>query len=69
MRTAYLFSQITDDDITSSVFISKDNALVHIKKHYSEYKLLAEDKKEDAQYWRGPAGDGLLLEKLRVEDY
>lgn len=69
MRNVYLFSVIEDEDVTSSVFVFKDNALTHIAKHFSEYKKTGENTSEDIEYWRKSTGESLLLEKLKVEDY
>jgi hypothetical protein len=68
MNFVYLFSKIDHEDVSSTVFLSKKKAEAHIAKTHPEYRKNAENTKEDITYWRKSSGEGLLLEKLQVED-
>lgn len=68
MINVYLMTLIEDEEVTSSIFVRKENAMNYITHQFPDFKKTAEDTKEDVTYWRKPTGEGLLLEKLKVED-
>lgn len=68
MKSVYLLSMVTEEDVSSSVFELKANALAVIAKEYSEYKKIAENKPSDIECWHKHTGECILLEKLKVED-
>lgn len=67
MNTVYLLSMVDEEDINSTVFTTKKKALDYITRTYPEYSKIAEDVKEDIEFWRKVTGEGILLEKLQVQ--
>lgn len=67
MNTVYLLSMVDEEDISSTVFTTKKKALDFMIRMHPEYSKIAEDVKEDIEFWRKVTGEGILLERVQVQ--